>query len=269
MKYLIPILLILNFFNCQAAPTNFRTVAIVEDQIISSKDLEDRIKLMSLLHSQKLGQKDVLEILIDEILITKTAAKLSIVINEAEIESYLEYIARQTNIENLEQYANSHGISSEHVAKPIQAQFLWQKIIEQTIMPKIHISNKEVQLLSTTRLNFKYITLKDVQEMQQALESVKSCEEMEQITKELGLSPPTSFENVKMGELNKELQSTLKNIRANQISIFQNEKDSYLLIKCTPKHEALRNELFQQKLAYCTQSYLNKLRKEYYISIKQ
>ena len=268
MKYLILVILILNFFNCEGASKNFRTVAVVEDQLISCKDLEDRIKLMSLFQSQKLSQKDVLEILIDEILITKAAAKSSIVINEAEIAGYLEYIAKQTNIENLEQYANSHGISSEHMARPIQAQFLWQKIIEQTIMPTIRISDKEVQLLDEARLSFKYISIEDTQEIRH-LELAKSCEEMEQIIKELNLAAPTSFENAKTGELNKELRNALKNIDVNQIGTFRNEKGSYLLMKCPSKYEVLRNELFRQKLAYYTQSYLRKLRKEYFISIKQ
>lgn len=132
-----------------------KVMAVVNDQIISSVDLGERIKLVmvatGIADTQENRAKlapQILHQLVDEKLQQQDAAKNSIVIGDAQLDDTIARIEKQNNREpgSLVGFFESKGASKSSFLAQIRSQAAWSEIVLRRIRPNIRVSEQEISL---------------------------------------------------------------------------------------------------------------------------
>ncbi len=130
-------------------------IAKVENRIISSYDLKNKVKLILFLSNQELTQSNInsvkqpaLRTLIDLKLKEEELSNLNLPIKKDQnVNNYLIQIASQynTDIVGLEKLFKSYNIDFEKYQREIQIEFAWQKLIFKLYGKKINLNNNEIE----------------------------------------------------------------------------------------------------------------------------
>lgn len=129
-------------------------VAVVNDEVISSVDLHDRIQLIlgsthieDTPENRKRIVPQAVRILIDEKLQMQEAASLSLAVGEDDIKGAIASIERRGGKApgSLEQDLEARGLPKRSLYQQIKAQIAWSKVVAKQIRPKIRISDQEVE----------------------------------------------------------------------------------------------------------------------------
>ena len=130
-------------------------IAKVENRIISSYDLKNKVKLILFLSKQELTQSNInsakqpaLRTLIDLKLKEEELSNLNLPIKKDQnVNNYLIQIASQynTDIIGLEKLFKSYNIDFEKYQREIQIEFAWQKLIFKLYGKKISLNNNEIE----------------------------------------------------------------------------------------------------------------------------
>lgn len=133
-----------------------RAAAIVNDVVISTYDLEQRINLV-LMSSGAPSNPDtrarvrdqVLRQLIDEMLQLQEAQELEIKVEREDIEKALERIAQQNNttVEDVQATLKANSVDFATLIVQIQAELAWGKLINARLAPRINVSDEEIDLV--------------------------------------------------------------------------------------------------------------------------
>jgi len=127
--------------------------AIVNDEVISLFDLEERVSLAIVSTNQKNTPEtrreiahQVLKQLIDEKLQFQESKRLGATISRGEIEKAYKEVERRNGLApgKLEEILNLNGLDRLVVLEQIEAQLAWDKTIGQTLGSQIIIGNEEV-----------------------------------------------------------------------------------------------------------------------------
>lgn len=135
------------------ARTSDEIVAVVNDDIITKKDLNDR--LMMVIRSSNLPDTaefkqritpQVMDALIQETIQLQEARALNIEIENERINEGFIVIAQQNNIEpeHFKKILQAQRISIETMARQIQAQIAWGEVVQSKIRPQVNISDQDV-----------------------------------------------------------------------------------------------------------------------------
>lgn len=137
-----------------AAQAVERIVAIVNDQVVSSYDLDQRLALAL----SATGQPDtpqnraslrsqVLNALINEKLQMQEATRLHIVVSKSDLDKALAIIAKQNNVTagHLKEFLAAKGVPEGALAAQLKAEIAWSRVVRQKIGPNIHIGDQEVK----------------------------------------------------------------------------------------------------------------------------
>lgn len=136
-----------------AAQQTLRAAAVVNDEIVSMLDVEQRLLLSILATGQKDSPKlrqrmlsQVVRNLIDERLQAQEAERLDIKVTEAQVQTAMDDIAKQNNMSRaqFQRLLESRGIMSESMMSQIRAQIVWQALIARRIRPSAQVSQDEV-----------------------------------------------------------------------------------------------------------------------------
>lgn len=128
--------------------------AVVNDEIISALDLENRLRftLMSATlpdnnQTRRRLKQQVLLTLIDENLQLQEAKRLSVTIDDAEIGEAQRILEAQNNLPSgsLFKFLRSRGLEETTLMAKIRAEIAWGKVIRRRIMSRIDISDEEVE----------------------------------------------------------------------------------------------------------------------------
>jgi peptidyl-prolyl cis-trans isomerase SurA len=136
----------------QTMPADDGIVAVVNDNVITTTDLEQRMRLAIL--SSGLPSSDdvrahllpqILRSLIDEQLQAQEAKRLDLSVSKEEIDQALERISKDNNIQgDFLQFLAAHGISSEAMTSQVRDGLLWNKVIQHELRPDIEIGDDEI-----------------------------------------------------------------------------------------------------------------------------
>ncbi|MEI7668673.1 MAG: SurA N-terminal domain-containing protein [Pseudomonadota bacterium] len=130
-----------------------KVVAVVNDQIISSIDLNDRLALViattGIADNEATRAKilpQILQQLIDEKLQLQEATKLSINISDAKLHDAVAQIEKQSgkSAGSLEQFLSSRNVSQATFNNQIRSQLAWNEIITRKIRTLVRVSDQEV-----------------------------------------------------------------------------------------------------------------------------
>lgn len=155
MRRLIPVLLL---FVCmvlplQVAHSETGIAAVVNDDAISMKDLNDRLRLVmissGLPNTAEIRSKmtdQVMGNLIEEQLRLQEAERLGIEIPQEEVVEGFGVIAQQNNMtpEQFQVAVTQSGVNISTMYRQIRAQIAWNKIVQQQMRPQISITETDV-----------------------------------------------------------------------------------------------------------------------------
>ncbi len=133
-------------------PGTMRAAAVVNDLVISTYDLDQRIKLMMVTSGAqgpdviKRLRPQVLRQLIDELLQLQEAQKSKVSISAEDLDKSFKRIAQQNNIttEQIYKTLDDNKISRTTLQNQIKADLAWQKLIQQRLAPRVTVSDEEV-----------------------------------------------------------------------------------------------------------------------------
>lgn len=136
------------------AEDDAQIVAVVNDSVITSLDLEARIRLAiatsGVADSREVQRRmmaQVLRGLIDEQLELQEAARLKITVPDEEVDAAIDNISRQRNLPEgaFQQFLTSRGVPLETVENQARAQIAWSKVVMQNLRSKVRVSADEVK----------------------------------------------------------------------------------------------------------------------------
>ena len=133
-------------------PTTMRAAAVVNDIIISTYDLEQRIKLVMVTSgaqspdAAKRLRPQVLRQLVDELLQMQEAQKFNVKITQDDLDKNFKRIAQQNNIavDQIYKMLDENGISRSTLQTQIKADLAWQRLIQQRLAPRVTVSDDEI-----------------------------------------------------------------------------------------------------------------------------
>jgi peptidyl-prolyl cis-trans isomerase SurA len=132
-----------------------RIAAVVNDEVVSVRDLNDRLDLAmatsGIPDSEQARARlapQVLRSLIEESLQLQEAQRLGIEITQSEIDTALGNIAQrnQLTVEQLRSYLGTGGINFETLLRQVRAQIGWIKVVNRTIRPTVTVTVDQLDL---------------------------------------------------------------------------------------------------------------------------
>ena len=131
-----------------------KIVAVVNDEVISGYDLNQRIKLTIILSGfpdtqqtrQQLVDPTVAR-LIDDRLKMQEAARYNITVSDEEVLNAIAYLEETNGMQpgQMDRMLRQNNIDIETMTAQVRANLIWNRLIETRIMPRITISDEEVE----------------------------------------------------------------------------------------------------------------------------
>jgi len=293
-------LIILNFaagFNSFALAEE-KIVAIVNNEIVTQKDLDDFLHFTQLQLSREYKGKELetrmqslkielLNKLIEDRLILQEAKKNNITVDASRIKGKINEIKKRYNSEGeFEKDIARQGLTQADIEKKIREQFLMFSILEQKVRSNIIIKPLEVtEFYENNKNEFSYgeereleaITLENEDLARTLAYNLKVGEKLESLAARYPLVVNRMKVN-KAEQLKKEIENIVFKLQINEISepvAIDNKYYVFRLINITPPKEStlaeaqdkVHNYLFDKKMTEELNKWLEGLKKQAYIKI--
>ena len=127
--------------------------AVVNDQLISRFDLEQRLKLIMATsgiqdtpENRQRIEPQILRALIDETLETQEARRLNVKAEQKDIDDQLDGIAKRASMTTaqIDEFLAKNGVSKESLVSQIRADIVWNRVVSQQFAPLITVSDEEI-----------------------------------------------------------------------------------------------------------------------------
>lgn len=133
-------------------PRTMRAAAVVNDIIISTYDLDQRVKLVMITSNAqgadaaKRLRPQVLRQLVDELLQLQEAQKANVKITTDDLDKNFKRIAQQnqTTTDAINKMLDDNGIARATLQNQLKADLAWQKLIQGRLAPRVTVSDDEV-----------------------------------------------------------------------------------------------------------------------------
>ena len=146
----------------QAAPASnarFNPVAVVNDDIITQYDIENRVRFVMATggapanaESAKQLYPEILQTLINEQLQFQEAKRFNVSVSNEEINNAIANIEKERgrNEGELISFLASNNISYDTLKRQIESQIAWSKLLQRNVVSNISISTAEMQRMQET-----------------------------------------------------------------------------------------------------------------------
>jgi peptidyl-prolyl cis-trans isomerase SurA len=138
-------------------PNVRKATAIVNGEIITGTEVDERLALIILANDSKLPEEEVarfraqiLTNLIDETLQIQEAVANEIEVTDAEVNQYFERVAEQNfkrSVADTDKYLSSKGSSIATLKRQIKAELAWNRLLSRNVRPFINVSDDEVNAI--------------------------------------------------------------------------------------------------------------------------
>lgn len=283
---------VLFIFSCNICFADNQIVAIVDKDIITKNDLDERLKatLETNPDASKLSKAElisnVLNSMINEKVFLQEAKRLNIESSEKEVEAVVKNIEiskgmkKGTFLKDLE----SKGLSKKAFLDQVKTNITWEALLSQIIASKIEVSNQEVlNLISNAQPKKVYVEAyiagvdtKDkanYQHLKKLSESVKHCSSLNEIkNKDISIEKITStLYDIK----DLKTKKVLSDVQKGQTSgVYDDLGKSKFAVVCNKKYDmnttemsAFDNMLREQKISVQADYYMQNLKKKKFIEI--
>lgn len=130
-----------------------RAAAVVNDIVISTYDLDQRVKLYMVTsggeqnaETAKRMRPQILRQLIDELLQLQEAQESKVQVTSEDLDKSLKRIAQQSNIsvEQIYKTLDENRIARSTLLNQIKADIAWQRLVQGRLAPRVTISDEEI-----------------------------------------------------------------------------------------------------------------------------
>lgn len=277
-----------------------KIIAVVNNEVITQKDLNDFISFISMqMSSQYKGKelenkiesikKDLLDKLIEDRIILQEAKKNNIAIDESRVKARINEIKKHyMTDQEFQNDLSRQGMSQADLEKKIREQFLMYNIIEQKIRSKILVRPDEVtsfynedkkEFVTPEEKELDVITLENMDQASSFSYNLKRGEKME----DLAMRYPVTINKLNYSEvveLRKEIEGTVKNLAIGEVSDPVKLDDKYCVFRLntiippkqlilTEAQERIHEFLFNAKMQEELTKWLDELKNKSYIKISQ
>ncbi|MFN9161374.1 MAG: peptidylprolyl isomerase [Alphaproteobacteria bacterium] len=137
----------------QAAENTLRAAAVVNDIVISSYDLDQRVKLYMVTSGgqqnpemAKRMRPQILRQLVDELLQLQEAQDSKVQVTSEDLEKSLKRIAQQSNVtvETIYKTLDDNNIARSTLLTQIRADIAWQRLVQGRLAPRVTVSDEEI-----------------------------------------------------------------------------------------------------------------------------
>ena len=134
-------------------PNVRRATAVVNNEIITGTDVDQRVALTLSANRQELSAEDlarlrlqVLRNLIDETLQIQEAAANEITVADAEVEQTYAQVAQENrqSLGDLERYLVQAGSSVQSLKRQIRGEIAWRRLLGRNVTPFVNVAEEEV-----------------------------------------------------------------------------------------------------------------------------
>jgi parvulin-like peptidyl-prolyl isomerase len=296
--YLIFLSIFLIFFNNPSSAEEY-ILAIVNDEVITSKDLKDFLNFMRLQYAERRVQiqpeqdlekmkAELLKKLIEDRLILQEAKRQKINIDKNFLFAKIKEIKKKYPTDkDFQEALNAQGLTLADIEKRIEEQMLIYNAIEKNIKTKIIIHPQEVNLfyeqhkeefVEPEKREVFVIVFDDELEAQNLREKLKK-ERLDALLKDPSLNVK-QLGKLEKGQLKKEFDEIVFKLEEGQPSeILKMDEKHYIFFvkKIIPSYQMsfsevkdrIYNLLFEKKMDEELNRWLDELRKKSYIQIKQ
>jgi len=231
-----------------AAAIEAKIAAVVNGNIITVNDVENRVKLY--LHGRDMSQVSQQEVmaltyqtlgeLIDESLQIQEANKFNIQVGENQIDDGIDMIAKRNNgtAEDMKKSLKEDGIDISTLKDKIAAEISWNKLISRKLYSKVSVSNEEIDMMLENMQNQSgknflvaeiLLLVPDVSQEKtvlgqanQLIEKIKQGVPFDAVAKQFSQAPGANKGGdlgwVKDGQLASSLNIALENMQKGQLS---------------------------------------------------
>jgi len=129
------------------AETLSKIAAVVNEDIITTRQLDQRLNVEASGAAGGLQQRQVLDMMIAELLMQQRAAEIGIVVGDEDIEKAISDVETQNNItrEQLEQALIAQGLTMDRYRNQLTNQILRFKLMGREVQSKVDITRQEVR----------------------------------------------------------------------------------------------------------------------------
>jgi peptidyl-prolyl cis-trans isomerase SurA len=152
-KFLLPAAIALIITSQSASALDYKILAVVNGESISTVQLKDRVELVISSSglkddyaTRKKQAAEVIEILINEALQKQDAAEKGIVVDSAEMPQVITDLEKSNGLKpgGFKSFITSKGISYETAMDQIYAGVLWKKILAKFVRPGLIVSKEDI-----------------------------------------------------------------------------------------------------------------------------
>lgn len=292
--------LLYTFFPAMASKSPMPAiVAVVGDDIITSKDMKDRVHLAKVLsHMQDVQDEkiypQVLQLVIDERLVEQEAARLQLKVDASELKRTIQNVESQQQLPKggFENYLKDNKLDRESVMRQLEGQILWTKILQIKIRPKVQLRDQEVAGLlsfiaqdSSVKVTFKQLfksiedldvsqIKKDIGILSSFTNNVKNCNDFEAKGKTFQQGFTYNEDALSMKDLHADIRDAVFLLPVGQSSaVIRSSNAIRVVIVCkkqeiSDEKEQVEQILFNKRLGSEAKHMMNKLRRDTYIDIR-
>ncbi len=274
-------------------------VAIVNKEVIGQKDLEDFINFMRMQMStqyseqeveQRINQMrpDLINRLIEDRLILQAAYKENIIIDQSQIKARVEQIKRSYSTEtDFHNALVSQGLSLADVELKIKEQLLMTEIIDKKVRSKIVVKPQEVtnyyyahseDFHSPEQRLLRFLIINDSKLVEHIQKRITEYKDLDAIAKSHSLKI-TDLDWVTVEQLKSEIADVVFNLEVGKVSPFLDSNGNFYIFEVKAikppdtralfdVQEAINRFLFERKMQEVLVEWLEKLKSEAYIEIK-
>ena len=279
-----------------------KIAVVVNDEIISEYDINERIKLItfsSKINKDEKLRNNVLNLLIDEKIKIQELIKLGLKISEEEINNGIRIIENQNKMKkgDLINKLIEKNIDQQSLNDQIIGELAWQKIITRIILPQIIVSENELKeatkieknnfKLKSSKLNLSQIIFdqnKNIDEkiLFDKLNKIQTCDEFEDLGKKLNSKSSTNLGYINIEDTPKKIRDELINIKAGaKTKLIPTENGKQLFMVCDimssdiknsdiqKQRNKIRQQIVRKKVFNLSKKYLDELKRDSIIDIRK
>jgi peptidyl-prolyl cis-trans isomerase SurA len=141
------VLLVATITYVPGSPARATTIKVlVNDEPITSLDIQQRTKMMSIFSRGKEGEKEAIDQLIDEVLMVQEAKRRNVTIGDEELNAEFAMRAKAAKLtaEQFTQAMRQAGISSQTFKDFLRANLAWGRIVRARFKATVNVSESDV-----------------------------------------------------------------------------------------------------------------------------